>query len=189
MQKITKFGLCLVVLGLGVFAAWKAWTGTRNETPLDVPITLRGGESITRQFRLNLDGLYLIEIAAERDATGDKVSCLLGVSTSPSECAGIAPVIDTDWVLLRDGQDVGRGNSKDPYSEPADARGVVRVIGQFPGEAGRAYELRVSSNASAPSLDAAQPWLRVAVSSLVRDRKSTRLNSSHEIPSRMPSSA
>ena len=157
-----------MVLGIGVFGAWKAWTATRNETPLDVPITLRAGESIARQFRPNVDGLYLIEIAAEKEATGGKVSCLMGVSTNPSECAGIAPVIDVEWVLLRDGQEVDRGSSKEPHIEPANARGVVRVIGEFPGQAGRAYELRFSSNASAPSLDAAQPRLRVAVSSLAR---------------------
>lgn len=168
MQLQTKAGIALFVLGLGVFGAWKAWTATRNETPLDVPFTLRAGETVTRQFHLNLDGLYLIEIAAERDATGEKVSCRMGVSTNPSECAGTGPVIDADWVLLRDGQEVRRGSSKEPHVAPSEAQSVVRVIGEFPGEVSRNYQLRVSIGADGRALDGAHPRLRVAVSSLAR---------------------
>ena len=45
---------------------------------------------------------------------------------------------------------------------------VVRVIGEFPGEVSRNYQLRVSIRADGRALDAAHPRLRVAVSSLAR---------------------
>jgi hypothetical protein len=155
-----------MVLGIGVFGAWKAWTATRNETPLDVPITLRAGETVARDFRLNLDGLYLIEIPAESNVAGAEIPCLMGVSVNSSECAGIASAIDADWVLLRDGQEIRRGNSKEPHAEPMGTRELVRVIGEFPGESGRTYQLKVSITADGRSLDTAHPRLRVAVSSL-----------------------
>jgi hypothetical protein len=168
VKKITKFGLALLVLGIAVFGAWKAWTATRNETPLDMAVTLRTGDTITDDFRLNLDGLYLIEIAADNEAQGAKVPCLMGVTANPSECAGIAPVIGADWVLLCDRQEVRRGSSKDPHSEPADATRLLRVIGEFPGESGQTYQLRMSITQDGYSLDPAHPRLRVAVSSLAR---------------------
>ena len=168
VQKVTKFGLSLVLLGFAVFAAWKAWTATRNETPLDVPITLRSGETIAKAVRLNLDGLYRIEIAAHSGAPGSKVPCLMGVSANSSECAGMAPVMSADWVLSCDGREVRRGSSKDPHMQPADERSAVRVIGEFPGESGRTYQLQVSINSDGENLDQALPRLRVAVSSLTR---------------------
>jgi hypothetical protein len=168
VQKPAKFGLALVVLGIAVFGAWKAWTATRNETPLDVSIILSAGKTVTEDFRLNLDGLYLIEIAAESGASDRKVACLMGLLANPSECAGIAPVLNVDWVLLRNGQEVRRGRSKEPHAEPADSRSAVRVIGEFPGESGRTYQLRVSTNTTDENLNKAHPRLRVAVSSLAR---------------------
>jgi hypothetical protein len=154
----TKAGIALVILGMGVFGAWKAWTATRNQTPLDVPILLRAGETVTKDFRLNLDGLYLIEIAADRGAP----------VTNPSECAGIGPALGAEWVLLRDGQEIRRGSSKDPHIAPADAGYAVRVIGEFPGESGRTYQLQVSINTDGKNLNRAHPRLRVTVSSLAR---------------------
>ena len=168
VQKVTKFGLSLVLLGFGVFAAWKAWTATRKETPLDVPIALRSGESIAKAVRLNLDGLYRIEIAADSGLPGSKVPCLMGVSANSSECAGTAPVISADWVLSCDGCEMRRGSSKDPHMQPADERRAVRVIGEFPGESGRTYQLQVSINGDGEKLDHSHPRLRVAVSSLAR---------------------
>ena len=157
-----------MVLGISVFVAWKAWTATRNETPLDVPIPLYAGEALSKNFRLNLDGLYLIEIAADSAAPDAKVPCLMGVPANPSECVGIASVIGVDWVLLRDGQEIRPGSSKDPHAQTVDEHRAVRVIGEFPGESGRTYQLRVSINTDGENLNKAHPRLRVAVSSLAR---------------------
>lgn len=160
----TKAGIALVLLGIAVFCAWKAWTGTRNETPLDVPMDLIPGETISKNFRLNLDGLYLIEIAAA-DA---RAACLIGGSPNPSECTAIAPVIDMDWTVLREGQDWRRGTSAERHAAPVNAQGAVRVIGEFPGESGRDYQLRVSLHGDGRRLDPAHPYLRVTLSSIAR---------------------
>jgi hypothetical protein len=166
MQMNARAGIALVVLGFSVFAAWKAWTATRNGTPVDVPIALRPGETITRDFRLNLDGLYLIEITAENVTATPKVPCLLGAVTAATACAGAPPVISASWVLLRDGHEIRRGNSSEPQSAPASTQNAVRVIGEFPGESHRTYQLLLSVSADGRSLDPAHPRLRVAVSSL-----------------------
>lgn len=164
----TKAAIALVLLGVGIFGAWKGWTATRIKTPLDVPITLQPGETIAKDFRPNLDGLYLIEIAAENGPAGRKVSCLMGVSTNPSECTDIASAIELDWTMLREGGEWRRGAASERHAAPVDARDVVRVIGEFPGESGREYQLRVSVHADGRGLDAAHPRLRVTISSLAR---------------------
>jgi hypothetical protein len=175
----TKAGIGLIVLGIGVFSGWKLWMNTRSQVPVNVPVSLKLGETIEKEFRLNLDGLYLIEIVvaqkdaekgAERDGQREgrqeALRCLMGVGGA--QCGGVAPAIGANWVLFRDGQEVRRGNSLESHSEPTEQGNVVRVIGDFPGEAGHEYRLQVSVTADASALQAANPRLRVAVSSIIQ---------------------
>jgi hypothetical protein len=174
----TKAGIGLLVLGIGVFVAWKLWMISRIQVPVEAAVNLEPGKAIEKEFRLNLDGLYLIEIVAQKDAEKgaqkdgqenmrlEALRCLMGVDTA--QCTGIAPAIGADWVLFRDGQEVRRGNSTRSYSEPAEPGNVVRVIGDFPGEAGREYRLQIAITADGHVLQAANPRLRVAVSSIIQ---------------------
>jgi len=171
----TKAGIGLIVLGVGVFVAWKLWMNTRSQVPVNVPISVKLGETIEKEFRLNLDGLYLIEIvvaqkdadnSAQKDGQQEALRCLMGVGGA--QCAGIASAIGANWVLFRDGQEVRRGDSLASRSEPAEPGNVVRVIGDFPGEAGHEYRLQVSVTTDGSGLQAANPRLRVAVSSLIQ---------------------
>jgi hypothetical protein len=167
----TKAGIGLIVLGIGVFVGWKLWMNTRSQVPVNVPVSLKVGETIEKQFRLNLDGLYLVEIVAaqedaEKDGRRGALRCWMGVGGA--QCAGVAPVIGANWALFRDGQEVRRGNSLEPHSEPTEPGKVVRVIGEFPGEAGHEYRLEVSVTTDGSALQAADPRLRVAVSSIIQ---------------------
>ena len=171
----TKAGIGLIVLGIGVFVAWKLWMNSRSQVPVNVPFSLKLGETIEKEFRLNLDGLYLIEIVvAQKDAEKgaqkemrlEDLRCLMGVGGA--QCAGIAPAIGANWVLFRDSQEVRHGDSLRSYSEPTEQGNVVRVIGDFPGEAGHEYRLQVSVTTDGSGLQAANPRLRVAVSSLIQ---------------------
>lgn len=164
----TKAGLGLVVLGIGVFGAWNLWTKTRNETPVDVPVSLIAGQSVTREFRLNLDGLYLIEFEAEKTIPLETLRCLMGEEPNTAECEGVAPVIRAAWILSQDGHEVRRGNSLEPHGALAERGKIAHVIGEFPGEAGKEYRLQVTITADGRSLEPAHPRLRVAVSSLAR---------------------
>jgi hypothetical protein len=174
-----KAGIGLIVLGIGVFVGWKLWMNTRSQVPVNVPVSLKLGETIEKEFRSNLDGLYLVEIVvARKDAEkyaqkgaqeGGRrgaLRCLMGVAGA--QCAGVAPVIGANWVLFHDGQEVRRGNSLEPHSEPTEPGNVVRVIGEFPGEAGHEYRLEVSVTTDGSALQAADPRLRVAVSSIIQ---------------------
>jgi hypothetical protein len=162
----SKAGIGLIVLGIGVFSAWKLWLNTRNQVPVDLPISLKSGEAVEKEFRLNLDGLYLIKIVAQKNMPLDKLRCLMGVDAA--QCTGIAPTIGANWVLFRDGQEVRRGDSLRSYSELSAPGNVLRVIGEFPGEAGHEYRLQVSITADGGALRLANPRLRVAVSSIVQ---------------------
>lgn len=164
----TKAGLGLVVVGIGVFAAWNLWTKTRNETPVDLPVSLIAGHTVTREFRLNLDGLYLIEFDAEKIIPLETLRCLMAEEPDAAQCKGIVPAIGASWVLSQDGQEVRRGNSLEPHSAPSRSDKVVHVIGEFPGEAGKDYQLQVTITSDGRSLEPAHPRLRVAVSSLAR---------------------
>jgi hypothetical protein len=175
----TKAGIGLVVLGIGVFVGWKLWMNTRSQVPVNVPVSLKLGETIEKEFRLNLDGLYLIEIVVaqkdaekgaerggQKDGRPEALRCLMGVGGA--QCAGIAPVIGASWTLFRDGQEVRRGNSLESHGEPRDQGNVVRVIGDFPGEAGQEYRLQVSVTTDGSAIQPASPRLRVAVSSIIQ---------------------
>lgn len=168
MQMKTKAGLPLVALGLCVLAAWSLWTKTRNLRPVDVPVSLPEGNTVSQDFKLNLDGLYLIEISADKNISPDKARCLLGIAIDTTRCDGVVPAIAVNWSLFRDGQEIRRGTSAEPHSAPVDNLNIVRVIGEFPGQAGQQYRLQVTNVVDGRSLDPAHPRLRVAISSLMR---------------------
>lgn len=164
----TKAGLGLVVLGIGVFVAWNLWTKTRNETPVNVPVSLSPGQTVTSQFRLNLDGLYLIEIEAERNIPPETLHCLMGVEADATQCKDLAPAIGATWILSRGGHEIGRGSSLESHSAPVQTGNVARVIGEFPGTAGQDYQLEVAITADGRRLQPAHPRLRVGISGLAK---------------------
>jgi len=168
VQMKTKTGLGLVVLGIGVFVAWKLWTKTRNEMPVNVPVSLFPGQAVTSQFRLNLDGLYLIEIEAERNIPPETLHCLMGVEADAAQCKDIAPAIGATWILSRGGHEIGRGTSLESHTAPVQTGNVARVIGEFPGTAGQDYRLEVAITADGRRLQPAHPRLRVVISSLAK---------------------
>lgn len=172
MQTKIKAGIGLLVLGLGVFAAWKAWTGTRNLAPADLSLPLRAGETVTAQFRPNLDGLYLLELSAEPALQPEVLHCLMGMDSNASACRDTASVVVADWTVSQDGREVRRGSSAQTQaaapSPVADTASTVRVIGEFPAEAGRDYRLQLTMKSDATALAPAHPRLRVVISSLVR---------------------
>ncbi len=166
MQLKTKAGLALISLGIGVFAAWNWWTKTRNFVPLEVPVSLAAGQSLTAPFKLNFDALYLIEIAAEKTMPLDTLHCLMGVDANAVQCKDVPPAISADWILSSNGHELKRGTSAELHSESSASQGVVRVIGEFQGKSGQAYALQLTSAADGSRLAAAHPRLRVVVASI-----------------------
>jgi len=151
MQMKVKAGLGLMALGVGVWAAWDAWTRTRTMVPLQVPVRVMAGHSVDHSFTVNYDGLYLIEIAAIGAHQGQLAQ------------------IDAEWTLWNCGQEVKRGSTAEAHSAPGESGGAARVIGDFHGRAGENYQLQVRFTEDAPRMLAGNARLRVEVSGLARE--------------------
>jgi hypothetical protein len=166
VQLKTKIGIALVASGMGIFAAWSLWTKTRNFVPVEVPAAMGVGTTITSEFKLNFDGLYLIEIEAEKTIPPDTLRCLMAVEQDAARCEGTPPAIGAAWILSSNGQEIRRGSSLEMHSAPGQSDKVARVIGEFQGKAGQAYKLQVTFTTDGRSLGAAQPQLKVGVSGI-----------------------
>lgn len=149
-----RIGLTLMLLGVVLFGGWKVWTRTRRIDPVDMPLTVAAGPIATRNFLLNYDGHYLIEITAEK--------------TAPAE-AGLAN-LGAEWSVWSGGREVSRGTTEEVHSAPGKSAELTRVIGEFNGRAGQSYELRVRFTKDAPELQMAR--LRVVVSGLAKENLS-----------------
>jgi hypothetical protein len=166
VQLKTKFGLGLLALGIAIFAAWNLWIKTRNLVLVNLPVSLFAGETISCEFKLNFDGLYVIEIDAEKTLPLDTLHCLMGVEADAAQCKDIPPVLGAAWILSRNDQQVSHGSSWELHSAPVQSESAARVIGQFQGNAGQAYKLQVAITTDGRSLAAAHPRLKVGVSSI-----------------------
>ncbi|MGB7731742.1 MAG: hypothetical protein WBL50_27235 [Candidatus Acidiferrum sp.] len=166
MQLKTKSGLALAALGIAILGAWNLWTKSRRLVPVDLPLSLTAAQPITSNFKLNFDGLYLIEIEAQKTMPLETLHCLMGVEADPARCKDAPPAITATWILSRNGQEYRRGTSAEPHSATAQTDGVARVIGEFQGKAGEAYQLQVTLTADASALATAHPRLKVTVASI-----------------------
>jgi hypothetical protein len=166
VQLKTKSGLALVALGFAILGAWNLWTKSRKLVPVDTAMPLAAPKPITSEFNLNFDGLYLIEIEAQKNIPLATLHCLMGVEADPARCKDAAPAIAATWILSRNGQEYRRGTSAEPHSATAQTDGVARVIGEFQGKAGETYQLQVTLTIDPSPLAAAHPRLKVAVASI-----------------------
>ena len=106
---------------------------------LDLPLPLAAAQPITSNFKLNFDGLYLIEIEAQKTMPLDTLHCLMGVQADPARCKDAPPAIAATWILSRDGQEYRRGTSAEPHSAMAQTAAIAHIIGEFQGKVREAY--------------------------------------------------
>jgi hypothetical protein len=166
VQLKTKTGLALIVLGIGILGAWTWWTKTRSFVPVNVPVSLAAGQSVSTEFKLNFDGLYLIEIQSEKNIPLDTLNCRMGIEMDPTRCKDITSAIAANWMLSSKGQEIRRGNSTDEHSATVESQTVNRGIGEFQGKAGHDYKLQVAFTCAGASLAPAHPRLKVSVASI-----------------------
>ncbi|MGB7433865.1 MAG: hypothetical protein WBR26_20810 [Candidatus Acidiferrum sp.] len=167
MQLKTKAGLAVLALGVVIFAVWNHWIKTRRFVPLDIPVTWTAGQTITSEFHLNFDGLYVIEIVADQSIPAEKLHCLMDVQANPILCKDLPSAIIASWILWNAGKAVMRGDSNMPHSANADTDGISRVIGQFQGKSGQFYNLQLTFASDGASLVPAHPRLKVTAASIV----------------------
>ncbi len=168
VQLKTKAGLVLLLIGFGIFFAWRWWTETRNLAPVDIPIAFGTNQTTSAQFTPNFDALYLIEIqAVNPSSSGADISCFLGTETESSRCQDIPDGPVATWILSSGGRELKRGTSAEPHATADPVHSDSRVIGEFQGKAGQPYTLQVSFTLAATALAVARPHLRVAAASIV----------------------
>lgn len=169
LQLTPTKGLFLMLLGGCVFGSWMLWVATRIRSPIDVPISMSVGHVRTREFRVNLEATYLVEIEAETKAfPQDALYCLLGYKITPrinAACATTPSVVKGAWVLRSDGQTMASGSTED---NDEDGEGgavtdheIARVIGTFVSEKNRPYILDVDVLADGSRLNPGNPRLKV----------------------------
>lgn len=148
-----KFGFGLIAAGVAVWMAWGEWTRTRKIHPVDVPVTAGNARGTTASFKLNYDGLYLIEVAAKNTAAANEQIATLGA----------------EWSLWSRGQELRRGSTAEAHNAPAQGGGLARVIGEFTGRAGQSYQLQVKFTSDVRGLQTSHATLQVLASGLARE--------------------
>ncbi|HTP69233.1 MAG TPA: hypothetical protein VMJ35_10055 [Dongiaceae bacterium] len=147
-----KIGMGLMALGVGVWSAWMGWTRTRKMDPIDLPVEAASGQSVAQSFRLNYDGLYLVEVVTDKAGATERLRSL-----------------EADWSVWSGGRKVSQGDTGEPHSAPAQRAESLKVLGEFNGRAGQSYELRVRFTKDVKELEAVRPRLKVAVSGLAKE--------------------
>lgn len=166
MHLTTKFGIGLLVLGGGIYAAWNLWTQSRIAVPVNLPVSLAAGQTVTADFALNFDALYLIKIQAQKTIPVEALHCLMGVDSDPTRCGEFQTVIGVDWILSCGGKEMARGTSGEEHSAPSESQAISREIGEFHGKAGQRCNLRVIFTKDGTRLAPAHPRLLVGVQSM-----------------------
>jgi hypothetical protein len=166
MQLKTKSGLALLLLGIAIFARWSWWKKTRNFVPVNTAISLAAGQTISSEFKLNFDGLYLIEIQAQKTLPPDELDCRMGLEASLARCKDTPPALAANWSLSSHGQEIRKGSSTEEHRATVEPETVSRAIGEFQGKAGQEYKLQVTSRGDGGRLAPASPRLRVTVASI-----------------------
>ena len=135
-------GAGLVVIGLAWYGGWSYWWFTRIWTPLDTPVSLARGHSRTPEFRINVTGTYLFDIAVRPEFDVESGPCEAGV-----RCPSALPM---SWSLSQGRRIVARGE-KFPYG---------RVLGGFSVVPGL-YTLDLDVRQDGSRLNAGAPHLVV----------------------------
>jgi hypothetical protein len=161
-------GVALVASGVVLFGIWAIWLATRTDRPVDVPISMAVGHVRTREFKVNLNAVYIIEIEVQKKIPFDTLNCLLGLGMSSTsselqECPDRPSVVKASWTLTRDGRTVASGSSDDDRGGDWGNDSISRILGSFHSEDGRRYVLDVNVLADGSSLAVGNPRLKVRV--------------------------
>jgi hypothetical protein len=96
-----KIGIDLLIVALGPFALAEYLGHAHNWTPVDVPVALKPGEFRSPEFKTDLDGRYLVSLAADQLKGADltKEQCMMGVG-SKWDCGDVKWTLQFDWQII-----------------------------------------------------------------------------------------
>ena len=150
-----------------------------------LPVTIRAHAKINLDLRvlgMRPDGFHELRTVFQAISLYDTIRCIPREGPFAIECNVAGVPLDKSNLIWRAAEELWRSLRR---SGPVgDA--VVQLEKQIPLQAGLGGG---SSDAAAVLMALTHAWRVPVRPSQLTDRKSTRLNSSHEVPSRMPSSA
>jgi hypothetical protein len=161
-------GLAFVCVGVAVYGMWVLWLSTRTERPVDTPISMAVGHVRTREFKINFEAPFTIQIEVQKKIPFDTLNCLLGtamgrMTTDLQECPDRPSVVKASWVLTSKGHPVAQGSSDDYRSGAWMNDSISRELGHFRSQSGRRYVLDVDVLTDGSSLAPGNPRLKVEV--------------------------
>src|SRR5258708_1640117 len=109
-------GFTFVAVGIVVYGIWVLWLIIRTERPVNIPISMAIGHVRTREFKLNMNAPYTIEVEVQKSIPFETLNCLLGTSDAPissdlRDCPNRPSVVKASWILTSDGQLIAQGSS------------------------------------------------------------------------------
>jgi hypothetical protein len=168
LSRAKLVGLAFMAGGIALYGSWAIWLAIRTNRPVDVPISMAIGHVRTREFKVNLNALYTIEIVVQKKIPFDALNCLLGLGMSSTssalqDCPDRPSVVKVSWTLTSDGRTIASGSSDDDRSGGWGNDSISRILGTFHSENGRRYVLDVDVLADGSSLALGNPRLKVEV--------------------------
>lgn len=147
--------MALIFAGAALYAGSRCWLATRKLVVLDVPISLSRGHITTREFSINLDSGYLMEIEVKRAPSPENLNCRMW------GCPGTPDILRVRWTLSSAGQVEASGNS-DGLDGRCFRNGMVgRYVGRFRSSGGR-HRLDIDVLSDTAALNQGNPSLTVA---------------------------
>ena len=126
----TKIGFSLILVGLAPFIVVELMAHAHNWTPVDAPVVLKPGEFRSPEFKIDLDGRYVVSLAADQLSGDDltKEHCMMEVG-SKWDCH------DVKWTLQFDCQIISekRVVIESGVYEPIGMVGTKTVFAEFQG--------------------------------------------------------
>jgi len=158
----SRVGVLALVLGVALSVTIYIWSEMMNAVPLDIPVSLSVGHVRTPDFKTSVDIPYDIDIAFDSGIPLDKLNCLIGMNwQSVQACTDQPSVLNVNWTLVRDGQNIASGSSTESGRASYSYHKTARDIGSFHAEKGRKYRLEVDVLQDGTQLGRANPRLQV----------------------------
>ncbi len=158
----SRVGIFALILGAALSASIYIWAGMMNAVPLDIPVSLLVGHIRTPDFRPSVNITYDIDIAFDSGIPLDKLNCLIGMNLqSVQPCTNQPSVLNVNWMLMRDGQNIASGSSTETVMAGYSYNKTARHIGNFRAEHGRKYSLELDVLQDGAQLGRANPRLQV----------------------------
>jgi biopolymer transport protein ExbD len=154
-----RIGAVLVLIATAAYAGWTIWIKTRTWVPLEMPISLSPGHIRSKEFKINLDARFELQIEAERKINSDRVPCEIGYLNCPDTLS----ILHVKWILYDAGKIVAQSDRNETGGWNGSDENVSEPIGTFEVEKGDHYVLDLEVLDDASSLNPANPRLQAQV--------------------------